>query len=492
MTQEIKTSNLNYQKIKFGTDGWRAIIAEDFTFENVALVTAAIAKYLDTAYPKEKPVLLSFDPRFLADKFALYAGEVLASFGRPVMIVDRDTPTPVIAHAAKDLNSAGALQFTASHNPPEYCGIKYIPDYAGPANEAITKKIKEYVDELGKGGYSFETYSESKKHHGSASAKVFSPKEAFIKDIKKLVNLDAIKKANLKIGVDSLCGAGRGYLQEFVDCKVLLGQERDPLFRGMLPEPIYKTLGGLISAIKEHKLDIGLSNDGDADRFAILDSEGTLYSPNQILAILAKYLSETRGFKGSIVRTVATTHLLDKLAKKLGAGLIETPVGFKFIAEEMRRIDVIIGGEESGGLSILGHIPEKDGILACLLVCETMAVSGKSLKQLWKEVIDFAGFEPFYNRLDLHLDNTTKERIVKELKEAPPKQLLGKQVINCNLVDGVKLVFEDGSWLLVRPSGTEPLLRVYLEAASAAELKNMESQAKKHFGVTEGALAGAH
>lgn len=483
---------MSWEKIKFGTDGWRAIIAEDFTFENVALVTAAIAKYLDEAYSKDKPVLLSFDPRFLADKFALYSAEVLASFGRPVMIVDRDTPTPVIAHAARDLKSAGALQFTASHNPPEYCGIKYIPDYAGPANEAITKKIKEYVDELGKANFSFESYSDSKKHHASNSAKVFSPKESFIKDIKKLVNLEAIKKAKLKIGVDSLCGAGRGYLQEFVECKVLLGQERDPLFGGMLPEPIYKTLTGLIQAIKEQKLDIGLSNDGDADRFAILDNEGTLYSPNQILAILAKYLSETRGFKGNIVRTVATTHLLDRIAAKLGAGLIETPVGFKYIAEEMRRTDVIIGGEESGGLSILGHIPEKDGILACLLVCETLAVTGKSLQQLWKEVIDFADFEPFCNRLDLHLDNATKERIVKELKTAPPKELLNKKVINCNMVDGVKLVFEDGSWILVRPSGTEPLLRVYLEASSQDALKKMELEAKKYFGVTEQALAGAH
>ncbi len=476
---------MGWEKIKFGTDGWRAIIAEDFTFENVELVSAAIAKYLDETYPKDKPALVSYDPRFLADKFAMRAAKVINSFGRNVLIVNRDTPTPVIAHAAKHLNSAGALQLTASHNPPEYCGLKYIPDFAGPADESITKQIKFHVDELGKSGYSFDPHEKTQ-----ATTTVFSPREDYLKDIEKLVDFKTIKAANLKIGIDSLCGAGRGYLNEIIDCEAALGQERDPLFRGMLPEPIVRTLGLLIEHIKKDKLDLGLSNDGDADRFAILDAEGNLYSPNQILAILAKYLYEQRGMKGAIVRTVATTHLLDRLANKLGLPIVETPVGFKYICAAMRAQDVLIGGEESGGLSILGHIPEKDGILACLLAVEAVAKTGKTLAQLWQEVIDFVEFEPFCTRLDLHLTDTLKNSIMAELKDKTPNSFAGRKVAEVVQKDGFKLLLEDGTWLLVRPSGTEPLLRVYLEAGSQKALDELKAEAETKFGA--GATAGHH
>jgi phosphomannomutase len=479
---------MSWQKIKFGTDGWRAIIAEDFTFDNVSLVTAAIAKYIQETYPANKPVLVSYDPRFLADKFAQRACDVLASYGLKALLVDRDTPTPVIAYAAKHLNSAGALQFTASHNPAEYCGLKYIPDYAGPANESITNKIKKYVDELGKQGYEYKAIHEDKP-----SYKIFSPKEDYIKEIKTLINLEAIKKANLKIGLDTLNGAGRGYYEGLINCKVSLGGDRDPLFRGKLPEPIVATLQVLIEQIKLQGLDIGLSNDGDADRFAILDSEGELFTPNQIISILAKYLAENKGLKGAIVRTVATTHLLDLLAAKLNLEIIETPVGFKYIAEQMIEKKVLIGGEESGGLSILGHIPEKDGILACLLVCEMLAITKKSLKQLWKEVTDFTNFIPQNTRLDLHLSNERKISICEELKKSPPSECAGIKVEKVGYKDGTKLYLTDGSWLLVRPSGTEPLLRVYIEADSPSKLEKLKSYAAKELcGVSEKDLATAH
>lgn len=468
---------MSWQKIKFGTDGWRAIIAEDFTFENVILVSAAIAKYLNATYPIEKPALISYDPRFLADKFAQKAAQVINSFGRKVLIVNRDTPTPVIAHAAKALNSAGALQFTASHNPAEYCGLKYIPHFAGPADENITTQIKTFVDELAAQNYSFNPKEASK-----AITEVFDPKPAYLKDLEQIINFEAIKKANLQIGIDSLNGAGRGYLNELIDCKVVLGQERDPLFRGMLPEPTNKTLAQLIENIKSQKLDIGLSNDGDADRFAILDSKGTLYTPNQILCILAKYLSEKRNLKGAIVRTVATTHLLDALAHKLDLELIETPVGFKYVGEIMRQKEVLIGGEESGGLSILGHIPEKDGILACLLVCEAMAITKKNLSELWKETFELGGYEPLATRLDLHLDNEIKENIINSLKSEPPQKFAGKKVLEVSYKDGIKLILEKDNWVLIRPSGTEPLLRVYLEANSPSVLAELRKEAEKQFG----------
>lgn len=467
---------MSWQKIKFGTDGWRAIIAEEFTFDNVVLVGAAIAKYLDTVYPLDKPALISYDPRFLADKFAQKAANVINSFGRNVLIVNRDTPTPVIAHSAKLLNSAGALQFTASHNPPEYCGLKYIPDFAGPADEAITAQIKAFVDELGAQNYTFKEIA------NKATIQIFDPKPAYIKDIKKIINFSAIKEANLKIGLDSLNGAGRGYLNELIECKVVLGQERDPLFRGMLPEPTTQTLSQLIAEIKTQSLDIGLSNDGDADRFAILDAKGNLYTPNQILCILAKYLSEKRNLKGAIVRTVATTHLLDALAAKLNLELIETAVGFKYVGEMMRQKEVLIGGEESGGLSILGHIPEKDGILACLLVCEAMAITKKTLGELWKETWEFGGYEPLATRLDLHLTAEAKESIINNLKTNAPTKFVGKKVSQVSYKDGIKLVLENGSWVLVRPSGTEPLLRVYLEASCPSALAELKKEAEKQFG----------
>ena len=463
---------MTWQNIKFGTDGWRAIIAEDFTFENVELVTAAIAKYLHDTYRLDQIVLISYDPRFLADKFAERAAQVLSSFGRKVLIVNRDTPTPVIAHAAKHLDTAGALQFTASHNPPEYCGLKYIPHFAGPAGSEITSRITKYVIELGQQNYKFIKPSEK------PNFELFDPKPAYLKDLHQIIDLQAIEKAGLKIGVDSLCGAGRGYFNQLISCKVLLGQERDPLFRGALPEPVLHTLTDLIIQIKEQKLDLGLSNDGDADRFALLDNQGYLYSPNQILCILTKYLVEKRGLKGAIVRTVATTHLLDNLASKLGLQLIETPVGFKHIGEIMRQKEVLIGGEESGGLSILGHIPEKDGILACLLICEAVAKSQKSLAELWQEVLDFAGYEPANLRLDLHLSSGLKEKIIKDLKNQAPSKFAGYQVQAVNQQDGIKLLLEEGNWVLIRPSGTEPLLRVYLEAKDKSTLQKLKSAAE--------------
>ncbi|MDJ0626139.1 MAG: phosphoglucomutase/phosphomannomutase family protein [Candidatus Caenarcaniphilales bacterium] len=478
---------MSWQKIKFGTDGWRAIIAEDFTFDNVAIVAAAIGRYIDETYPKEKPVLVSYDPRFLADKFAEHAVKVLATTGREVLLTDRDTPTPVIAHAAKDLKSAGALQFTASHNPPEYCGIKYIPDYAGPANSQITERIKAHVDELGRSGFTFDIDKNSE-----ITVKKFSPKESYVKALKNLLDIEAIQKSNLKIGVDTLCGAGRGYYQEFIQPTVSIGEERDPLFRGALPEPIAKTLTELIDEIKSQNLDIGLANDGDADRFAIIDGLGTLYSSNQILAILIKYLVENKGWKGAVVRTVSVTHLLDKLAEKLGVPIVETSVGFKYIAEVMLKEDVLIGGEESGGLSILGHIPEKDGILACLLVCEVLVKTKKTLAELWQEVIDFTGFVPYNNRLDLRLTNAIKEKSMKDLHQNPPKEIANLKVSEIVKKDGVKLILENGDWILVRPSGTEPVLRVYLESCSADGLERIEESIKKEFQADTKALAGAH
>ncbi len=470
-------------KIKFGTDGWRAIIAEDFTFANVGLVTKAIVTYLHNVYDQSKPLLISYDPRFLADEFALYAAQLSESLGRKTLLTIRDTPTPVIAHAATDIPSAGALQFTASHNPAYYCGLKYIPPYGGPANEEITAAIALHSESFFSTGY----IAPSRPELTNQEVKHFDPRPAYEKALLGLVDLDAILKSGLKIGTDAMNGAGRGYLSQLLGAKVALGEERDPLFRGSLPEPKASCLLELTANIVAHKLDLGLANDGDADRFGIIDAEGLYYTPNQIIVILARYLHEQRGLKGAIVRTVSTTQMLDRLAAHYGLPLVETKVGFKYICEVMLTQPVLIGGEESGGLSILGHIPEKDGILACLLVAEAMAKTGKTLNQLWKEAVALCNYDPQAKRLDLHVEDRVKALFSAELKKLGESHgnFAGLQVAALSSVDGIKLTLADGSWVLARASGTEPIMRVYLETSSPEQLTALENAAKSLLARTE-------
>jgi phosphomannomutase len=465
----MSAGNSTHQ-IKFGTDGWRGIIADDFTFANVCKVTRAIAAYLSTAYTQDRPVLVAYDPRFLADKFARMSAEILADLGWTVKIVDRDCPTPVIAYNARLLNSAGALMFTASHNPAAYCGIKYIPDYAGPATLAITDTIVANLANA-------SDAPPEKKH--SDKITTFDPQPEYFKFIYTLLDVERIRSAKLKVKYDAMYSTSRGYLDKVLlhcGCEIeSFHMERDVLFGGGMPEPKAELLGELIAAVKNDKADLGMATDGDADRFGIVDELGNVLTPNTVLLVLAKHLIKNKGKTGAIVRTVATTHLLDNFAAKHGIPLIETAVGFKYIGEKMREIPVLIGGEESGGLSIIGHIPEKDGILADMLMAEAIAYEGKPLSQIVAEVIAEAD-GPLYNRrLDLHLDNAHKQTVMKTYTEHPPTDIAGIAVKEVGRQDGVKFYLSDGSWVLLRASGTEPLIRVYLETHSAEQLKKLAS-----------------
>ncbi len=449
------------KKIKFGTDGWRGIIADDFTFPNVCKVTRAIAAYLETAYPKSRPVLVAYDPRFLADEFAQTAAEILADLGWTVKIVDRDCPTPVIAYNARHLNSAGALMFTASHNPAQYCGIKYIPDYAGPATPEITDTIVANIE-----GAS----DAPAKGKNLDRISTFDPKPEYLKFIYSLLDVDKISSAGLKVKFDALYSTSRGYLDEVLEhcgCDTeSFHTHRDVLFGGGMPEPKADQLEGLVETVVKDQADLGLATDGDADRFGIVDEKGNVLTPNTVLLLLARHLIKNRNKSGAIVRTVATTHLLDNFAVKNGLELFETAVGFKYIGAKMRETEVLIGGEESGGLSIIGHIPEKDGILADMLVAEAIAYEGKPLSQLVEEVIAEAD-GPLYNqRLDLHLNESHKAAVLEEYKTNPPAEVAGIKVKEVGRKDGIKLYLEEGSWVLLRPSGTEPLMRVYMETDS--------------------------
>jgi len=451
----------NSSKIKFGTDGWRGIIADDFTFSNVRKVTRAIATYLETAYTKDRPVLVAYDTRFLADEFAYTAAQVIADLGWTVKIAERDCPTPVIAYNARHLNSAGAVMFTASHNPAPYCGIKYIPDYAGPATVEITDTIVSNIDGAA------DTLP-SGNSNGNIST--FDPKPDYLKFIYTLLDVKRIRSAQLKVKYDALYSTSRGYLDtvlEHCGCDLeTFHSYRDVLFGGGMPEPKGEQLLGLVEAVKKDRADLGLATDGDSDRFGIVDDQGNILPPNTILLVLARHLIKNKGETGAIVRTVATTHLLDNFAAKYGLEIYETPVGFKYIGEKMRETTVLIGGEESGGLSVIGHIPEKDGILADMLVAEAIAYEGKPLSQLVAEAIAEAG-GPLYNkRLDLHLDDAHKAAVMEFFTKNPPTDIAGITVKEIGRKDGIKFYLEDGSWVLLRPSGTEPLMRVYLETNS--------------------------
>ena len=468
----------NSGKIKFGTDGWRGIIADDFTFPNVRKVTRAIASYLETAYSKDKPVLIAYDTRFLADEFARTSAAVLADLGWNVKITDRDCPTPVIAYNARLLNSAGALMFTASHNPAPYCGIKYIPDYAGPATPEITDTIVANI----------ETASdELPGSNPSGTISTFDPKPDYLNFIYTLLDVEKIKSANLKVKYDALYSTSRGYLDEVLQhcgCQLESFHDwRDVLFGGGMPEPKGEQLVELVAAVKADHADLGLATDGDSDRFGIVDEQGNVLTPNTVLLVLARHLIKNKGKSGAIVRTVATTHLLDNFAAKYGLQIYETAVGFKYIGEKMRETAVLIGGEESGGLSIIGHIPEKDGVLADMLVAEAIAYEGKPLSQLVQEAIAEADGPLYNNRLDLHLTESHKVAVIDSYTQNPPSEVAGIQVKEVGRKDGIKLYLEEGSWVLLRPSGTEPLVRVYMETNSPAKLsqiaKFMEAEIAK-------------
>lgn len=455
--------------IVFGTDGWRDLIADGFTFGNVRIVAAAIADYVKSAYPKDRPVLVGYDTRFLAREFAETVVAVLASRGVETLLSNRDVATPVIAYAARDLNSAGAVMLTASHNPPQYCGIKYIPDYAGPATKEITDTIVANVKRLQATASDLPT--------GRMVGTEFDPMPRYFAWIRQLVPGVELKSAHLKVVYDALYSTGRGYLDALLSeygCEVIaLHTHRDPLFGGGMPEPAPKQLGELIEVVKAERAALGLATDGDADRFGVVDTQGTFYTPNQVIALLLRHLVKNRGAKGVVVRTVATTHLIDRLGEHYGVEVRETPVGFKWVGEKMRQESVIIGGEESGGLSIIGHIPEKDGILANLLVADMVATEGKPIADIWQDLVAEVGWNPANRRLDLHLSEEAKADVLHLFLDRTPTEIAGRKVKDVSRQDGVKLLLDDGGWILARPSGTEPIIRVYLEAADPKALDEL-------------------
>lgn len=450
--------------IKFGTDGWRAILGEEFHDFNVEKVTLAMGKYVYDNFGYDKQIIIGYDPRNKADYYAKLCAEILAKKGFIVALSSHVVPTPVLAFNAKFRNAC-AIMFTASHNPPEYLGMKFIPDYAGPATSDITDEITENL------GKDFPSADKSQKVNTAEFG------TAYFAKIKKLIDFKKIKTLKSKIIFDGLYSASIGYFDKLLDSNGIkyssIHMEHDINFGGFMPDPKPKYLKELVSKVCSEQNTIGLANDGDADRFGVIDENGYYVAPDVVIAILLKYLIK-KGYKGSLVTTVGSSILLDETAKKLNVPVIETPVGFKYIGEAMRNNEVIIGGEESGGLSIQGHIPEKDGILANLLLLEAVADSGRSLYELVQDTYAFVGSKFYADRHDFQKSDS--ETINKVLEIFNAIKIIGQyEVTNIDKKDGAKIMLGNKAKILVRPSGTEPLLRVYFEADNKEKLAEIET-----------------
>ncbi|MBM3252971.1 MAG: phosphoglucomutase/phosphomannomutase family protein [Candidatus Omnitrophica bacterium] len=460
--------------IKFGTSGWRAVISEEFTFDNVRLVTQAISDYIKNAKDKTNLVIVGYDTRFLSREFAEASYKVLLNNGLKPLLTDRDTSTPVISFHIIDKKASGAINITASHNPSQYNGIKFSSSSGSPAGREITSYLERRIVFLKKRNWHF------KDRKPKDSFEKFQPQERYISHVKNLVNLDLIKRANLKIGIDFLYGTSRGYLDRILEeANVRLYKIHDyinPDFGDISPTPAKAQLKELLNLVKAQKLDIGLSTDPDGDRFGVVDRDGSFIQANEIICVILEHLIKTRKRYDTVARTIATTSLVDKIATSNNMEPVETPVGFKYIAEELLKGNCLMGAEESGGLSIAGHIPEKDGILACLLVLETCASNKKSIKEILKGIAKKYG--SFYSeRNDIRL--ASRERFFKKLSRFNPSRIAGLRVLKVNRTDGFKFYLVDGSWLLIRPSGTEPIARLYAESNSKATLKLLLDEAKR-------------
>ena len=465
-------------EIKFGTSGWRGILAEDFTLANVRVVTQAIADHLKEIGEAGKGVVVGHDSRFFGERFARETARVLAGAGVPVFICKRDTPTPVIAFEVLRRKAGGAINFTASHNPHEYNGIKFSPSWGGPALPETTADIERRANAmLGEVCYRDMPLDQAVR---CGLVEEIDPLPAYVEALRGKVDLAAIGRSGLTLVVDPMFGAGRGYLDMLLVESGLMVQtinaHRDPYFGGLPPDPSKTHLNDLILRVKsDSAVALGLATDGDADRYGIIDGDGGFIEPNYILALLYDYLLRRKGEQGDAARSVATSHFVDAVAAHHGFKVRETPVGFKYIGEFIRDDQIVIGGEESAGLTVRGHVPDKDGILACLLVAEMVAVEGKSLKELLADLYRRVG-EFHTGRQNLHLTPQLEAGYAAKVKNLPAS-LAGRKVLEVITIDGTKLLLEGGGWVLFRKSGTEPVVRVYAEARSSVELQELTEAA---------------
>jgi phosphoglucomutase len=465
-------------QIKFGTSGWRAVMAEEFTFANVRRAVGGIARQVATQKKQGARVIVGRDPRFLGETFCSMAAEILTAHGITPVVVTEPAPTPAFAYAVVQAKADGVINFTASHNPPEYNGIKFSTPDGCPALPEVTKKIEAEI-EAGDAANA-ESGLES-SGSGEAAKETLDVKLGYMKRLAEIVDLEVIRQAGLQVCFDPMWGAARGYSDRLLrDAGVKVAtvhDYRDALFGGHAPEPDDHLLEDLRKEMRATGAHIGIATDGDADRFGIVDADGTFLQPNYVIALLFDYLVESRGWKNGVAKSVATTNLINAIARARGVELYETPVGFKYIGELIMQDKIAIGGEESAGLSIRHHVPEKDGVLAGLLCCEMVARRGKSLGEQLKALCNQVG-SYYPRRENFRLTPEVQGKFTEKLR-FDPREFCGRSVSEVVRADGLKLVFEDGSWVCYRLSGTEPVVRVYSEARSERDLEKLSTSAKQ-------------
>lgn len=457
--------------IHFGTSGWRAVIADEFTFAAVGRVTEAICAQF--AGQTDRPVIVAHDTRFLGEEFAAECAEIVVGHGFEALVCDGPTPTPTVAHAIRSRGAICGINFTASHNPPEYSGMKLSTQDGAPALPAVTSKVEELL------GNPLESRPKTTVAKGGQS---FDPRDAYLADLEQKIRFDLISAAGGHYAYDPLWGTGRGYLDELLRRHGLsvttIHNWRDVLFGGRAPEPEASHLNELKELVLAKKCVLGLATDGDGDRFGVIDANGQFITPNQLIPILFDYLAESRKWQGGVARSVATSQLVDRVAKSHGLPVYETPVGFKYIGELINEDKIILGGEESAGLSIKGHYPEKDGLLACFLAAEAVAARHASLNEQLEQLFARVG-RLESGRVGVKLTPELMPKLQEKLKEEPTS-IGGRKVKSIDRIDGLKITFEDDSWLLVRPSGTEPLVRIYAESESAKDMEVLLEQGRKY------------
>jgi phosphomannomutase len=465
--------------IHFGTDGWRAVISDTFTFHNLRLVAQAIADAIRSdswnngslfgEQPDLNKIVVGFDTRFLSDRYAAEVARVLAGNGYTVHLTQGDAPTPAISYTVRHMGAIAGVVITASHNAPRYNGVKLKASYGGSALREQCRRVEVYLndnEERGRGPNLMD-YNQARQ---LGLLHRFNPLPSYYDHLRKLINFDAIAENPQRVVVDSMYGSGRGVIKSILKgtgCEVReIRGEMNPGFGGVHPEPISRYLGSLAGAISTGMGDLGLATDGDGDRIGAMDERGNYVDPHKIMSLALRFLVENRGWRGPVVRTVSTTRMIDRIAQDHDLPVYETPVGFNHIADYMLKEDILIGGEESGGIAFRGHIPEGDGILMALLLVEIVSTMKASLNELAEELLSKYG-PVHYQRSDLRLNRpVAKEYMTQKLLAETPSEIGGEQVVNTLSTDGVKFILTDDSWLLIRPSGTEPVLRVYAEGRS--------------------------
>jgi phosphomannomutase len=470
--------------IHFGTDGWRAVISDSFTFTNLRMLSQAIADAVASEHwdksgnggpvPDPKRFVVGFDTRFLSDRYAGDVARVLAANGYTVYLSQSDAPTPAISYAVKNLNAIAGVMITASHNAPRYNGVKLKAAYGGSALPEQCSRVEVYLNDNEERARGPNLMDFNLAREKGAILK-FNPLPAYFDHLRSLIDSDTIADHPQRFVVDSMYGSGRGVIKSFLQgtgCEIAeIRGEMNPGFGGVHPEPIAKNLATLTAALGAGLGNFGLATDGDADRIGAMDVRGNFVDPHKIMALALRYLVERRGWTGAVVRTVSTTRMIDRLCEKYGLKLYETPVGFNHIADHMMSEDVLIGGEESGGISFKGHIPEGDGPIMGLLLVEMIAAAGKPLHELVDDLLAEVG-PVHYERTDLRLSRpVAKAEMTEYLLKRAPAEIGGQSVREVGNLDGIKYLLADDSWLLVRPSGTEPVLRVYAEGRSPEMVK---------------------